>query len=98
MLITDGRMSGASGRVPAALHVTPEALNGGAIGAIRDGDMITLDAATGKLFVKADLSHRPQVSSNPFEGGFGRELFSNMRDQAASAEAGGGINLLRRYQ
>ena len=84
--------------MPAALHVTPEALNGGAIGAIRDGDMITLDAATGKLFVKADLSHRPQVSSNPFEGGFGRELFSNMRDQAASAEAGGGINLLRRYQ
>jgi phosphogluconate dehydratase len=98
MLITDGRMSGASGRVPAALHVTPEAVNGGAIGAIRDGDMITLDAATGKLSVEADLSHRPQVSSNPFEGGFGRELFSNMRDQAASAEAGGGINLLRRYQ
>ena len=98
MLITDGRMSGASGRVPAALHVTPEAINGGAIGAIRDGDMVTLDAATGRLSVDADLGQRSQVSSNSFEGGFGRELFSNMREQAASAEAGGGINLLRRYQ
>ena len=98
MLITDGRMSGASGRVPAALHVTPEAINGGAIGAIRDGDMITLDVATGRLSVEADLSQRPQVKSNPFKGGFGRELFSNMREQAASAEAGGGINLLWRYQ
>ena len=98
MLVTDGRMSGASGRVPAALHVTPEAVTGGWIGAVRDGDMITLDAATGRLSVEADLSQRPQVSSNPFEGGFGRELFSSMREQAASAEAGGGINLLRRYQ
>ena len=98
MLITDGRMSGASGRVPTALHVTPEAIIGGAIGAIRDGDMITLDVATGRLSVEADLSQRPQVKSNPFKGGFGRELFSNMREQAASAEAGGGINLLWRYQ
>ena len=98
MLVTDGRMSGASGSVSTALHVTPEAINGGAIGAIRDGDMITLDVATGKLSVDADLSQRPQVKSNPSEGGFGRELFSNMREQAASAEAGGGINLLRRYQ
>ena len=98
MLITDGRMSGASGRVPAALHVTPEAINGGAIGAIRDGDMINLDVATGRLSVEADLSQRPQVKSSPFEGGFGRELFSNMREHAASAEAGGGINLLWRYQ
>jgi phosphogluconate dehydratase len=98
MLITDGRMSGASGRVPAALHLTPEAINGGAIGAIRDGDMITLDVASGRLSVEADLSQRPQASPKPFEGGFGRELFSNMREQAASAEAGGGINLLWRYQ
>jgi len=98
MLITDGRMSGASGRVPAALHVTPEAIDGGAIGAIRDGDMITLDVATGRLSVEANLSQRPQVKSNLSGGGFGRELFSNMREQAASAEAGGGINLLRRYQ
>jgi phosphogluconate dehydratase len=98
IMVTDGRMSGASGRVPVALHVTPEAIDGGAIGAIRDGDMITLDVATGRLSVEADLSQRPQVRSKPFEGGFGRELFSNMREQAASAEAGGGINLVRRYQ
>jgi len=98
MLITDGRMSGASGRVPAAIHVTPEALNGGAIGRIRDGDMITLDAKKGTLSVAADLSQRPDAKANTFEGGFGRELFADMREQAASAEAGGGINLLRRYQ
>ena len=98
MLITDGRMSGASGRVPAALHVTPEATNRGTIGAIRDGDMITLDVAAGRLSAEVNLSQRPQASSNLFEGGFGHELFSNMRDQAASAEAGGGINLLWRYQ
>ncbi|XDZ66573.1 phosphogluconate dehydratase [Alphaproteobacteria bacterium LSUCC0684] len=98
MLITDGRMSGASGRVPAAIHVTPEAINGGAIGRIRDGDVITLDANTGTLEVAADLSRRPDANANAFEGGFGRELFADMREKAASAEAGGGINLLRRYK
>ena len=98
MLITDGRMSGASGRVPAAIHVTPEAINGGAIGRIRDGDMITLDANTGTLEVAADLSQRPDTNANTFEGGFGRELFADMWEKAASAEAGGGINLLRRYK
>ncbi len=98
MLITDGRMSGASGRVPAALHVTPEAKNGGAISQIQNGDIITLDAAGGILNVDADLSTRPFAESSLCEGGFGRELFSDMRDQAAPAEHGGGINLLRRYQ
>ena len=98
MLITDGRMSGASGRVPAAIHLTPEAMDGGAIGQIQDGDMITLDAATGVLSIDADLTGRPHAPANPPQGGFGRELFSDMRDQAASAEDGGGINLLWRYQ
>ena len=98
MLITDGRMSGASGRVPAAIHLTPEAMDGGAIGQIQDGDMITLDAATGVLSIDADLTGRDHAPANPPQGGFGRELFSDMRDQAASAEDGGGINLLRRYQ
>ena len=98
MLITDGRMSGASGRVPAAIHLTPEAMDGGAIGQIQDGDMITLDAATGVLSIDADLTGRAHAPANPPQGGFGRELFSDMRDQAASAEDGGGINLLRRYQ
>ena len=98
MLITDGRMSGASGRVPAAIHVTPEAKNGGAISQIQNGDIITLDAAGGILNVDADLSARPFAEASLSEGGFGRELFSDMRDQAAPAEHGGGINLLRRYQ
>ena len=97
-LVTDGRMSGASGRVPAAIHVTPEAMNKGPIGQIIDGDVITLDASAGVLSVEADLSTRPHAKTHAFIGGFGRELFSDMRDQAASAETGGGINLLRRYQ
>ena len=97
-LVTDGRMSGASGRVPAAIHVTPESVAGGPLGLIRDGDMITLDAGAGSLTVDADLSGRSAPDLPQSEGGYGRELFSDMRDQAASAEAGGGINILRRYQ
>src|SRR4029450_12956820 len=54
-LVTDGRMSGASGKVPAAIHVTPEAVDGGPIARLRDGDMITLDAEAGTL--KVELSH-----------------------------------------
>ena len=97
-LVTDGRMSGASGRVPTAIHVTPEAMNKGPIGQIKDGDMMTVDAGAGVLSVAADLFNRPHAEPRSFIGGFGRELFSDMRDQAASAETGGGINLLRRYQ
>ena len=98
MLVTDGRMSGASGRVPAAIHLTPEASDGGAIGKIRNGDILTLDANLGNLSVQQNVEGRSTVERPNFEGGFGRELFSDMRDQAASAEKGGGINLLRRYQ
>ena len=98
MLVTDGRMSGASGRVPAAIHLTPEASDGGAIGKIRNGDILTLDANLGNLSVEQNVEGRPTVEQRNFEGGFGREIFSDMRDQAASAEKGGGINLLRRYQ
>ena len=97
MLITDGRMSGASGRVPAAIHVTPEAMSGGAIGRIVDGDMITLDATKGSLSVAADLDNRPASRQPVSASAFGRELFADMRDQAAPAEHGGGINMLRRY-
>ena len=97
MLITDGRMSGASGRVPAAIHVTPEAMSGGGIGRIRDGDMITLDATTGRLSVDADLDAREASAAPAATGAFGRELFADMRDHAAPAEQGGGINMLRRY-
>ena len=55
-LVTDGRMSGASGKVPAAIHVTPEALAGGAIGKVRDGDMVRLDAENRYVCVPKDLS------------------------------------------
>ena len=63
-LVTDGRMSGASGKVPAAIHVTPEAVDGGPIAKIRDGDMIRLDADAGTLEVLADLSAREPVKAD----------------------------------
>ncbi|WP_127519965.1 phosphogluconate dehydratase [Mesorhizobium sp. Z1-4] len=92
-LVTDGRMSGASGKVPAAIHVTPEALDGGAIGRIRDGDMVQLDADAGTLELLVDASAFaartapvPDLSDNHF--GFGRELFGGFRERAARADRG----------
>ena len=67
MLVTDGRMSGASGRVPAAIHLTPEASDGGAIGKIRNGDILTLDANLGNLSVKQSLEGRSTVERPNFE-------------------------------
>ncbi len=92
-LVTDGRMSGASGKVPAAIHVTPEALEGGAIGKIRDGDMVRLDATTGtlELLVPAtELVLRPQAGADLSENefGFGRELFAGFRHLAGRADQG----------
>jgi len=94
-LVTDGRMSGASGSVPAAIHVCPEAVDGGPIGKIMDGDIITLDAVCGTLDVAADLSGRASMalSNLPPQRGFGRTLFTGMRCRAVSAEAGAGISL-----
>ena len=94
-LVTDGRMSGASGKIPAAIHVFPEAVKGGTIGRIKDGDMITLDALSGRLEILADLSQRPDYisASNVNPNSFARSLFAPMRGQSANAEAGGGINL-----
>ena len=92
-LVTDGRMSGASGTVPAAIHVSPEAVAGGAIGRIQDGDMIRLDARAGTLSVAADLSARPAfgpVNHAP-QRGFARPLFSAMRAASGSAEQGAGL-------
>ncbi len=92
-LVTDGRMSGASGKVPAAIHVTPEALgarNGewGPLSLLRDGDIIRLCAAKGTLDVLADLSGRtPALPSGSMEG-TGRELFAMMRMHADGAEQG----------
>ena len=88
-LVTDGRMSGASGTVPAAIHLCPEAVNGGAVGKIRDGDILTLDAVSGQLTCQADLSDRPPFAPNHLpQTGFGRGLTALMRDQACDAEQG----------
>ncbi len=92
-LVTDGRMSGASGKVPAAIHVTPEALEGGAIGKVRDGDVVRLDADAGTLEVLVEPSElklrmvpRIDLSANTY--GFGRELFAGFRELAARADHG----------
>ncbi len=91
-LVTDGRMSGASGKVPAAIHVTPEALDGGAIGKVQDGDIVRLDAEEGTLEVVgvADLETR-ETPSRDLAGDrweTGRELFAGMRSLVGGAEDG----------
>jgi phosphogluconate dehydratase len=92
-LVTDGRMSGASGKVPAAIHVTPEAVKGGTIGKIRDGDVVRVDAKTGTLEVKitaAELAKRPLNTPDISHKhvGSGRELFATMRATVSPAEEG----------
>ena len=87
-LVTDGRMSGASGKVPAAIHLTPEALGGGPIAHLRDGDVIRLCGHDGSLEVLADISGRDPAPSPPSEDGLGRELFAMMRHAADGAEMG----------
>ena len=92
-LVTDGRMSGASGKVPAAIHVSPEAACGGPLAKLQDGDLIRLDAVAGTLEVKADLSTRvpaqPDLSANGF--GIGRELFEPFRRNVGTAETGAAV-------
>jgi phosphogluconate dehydratase len=92
-LITDGRMSGASGKVPAAIHLSPEALDGGPIALVQDGDIVMLNAQTGELTLEVDESvlakrspSRPDLNAN--EQGTGRELFGLFRRNASSAELG----------
>ena len=93
-LITDGRMSGASGKVPAAIHLSPEAAAGGPIAQIQDGDMLRLNAVTGTLETLAEnwqdrhILH-PELSEN--EEGMGRELFSMFRRTAGPASQGAGV-------
>ncbi len=87
-LVTDGRMSGASGKVPAAIHLTPEALGGGPLSRVRDGDVIRLCGHDGTLEVKDDLKPRtPALPPAPADG-VGRELFGLMRASADGAEQG----------
>jgi phosphogluconate dehydratase len=87
-LVTDGRMSGASGKVPAAIHVTPEALGGGPLALLCDGDMVRLCATEGLLETAADLSARTPAAPPPTTQGMGRELFAMMRLHADGAEHG----------
>ncbi|WP_219614934.1 phosphogluconate dehydratase [Aeromonas salmonicida] len=92
-LVTDGRLSGASGKIPAAIHVTPEALHGGAIGLLKDGDLLRVDAVNGRLDCLTDLSGRTQaeIDLTLEQEGWGRELFSVMRRAVSSAECGATI-------
>jgi phosphogluconate dehydratase len=92
-LMTDGRMSGASGKVPAAIHLCPEALDGGLIAKVHTGDMINLDGETGELTLLVDekeLASRnvAQFQVNGHHEGMGRELFGFMRRNLSSAETG----------
>jgi phosphogluconate dehydratase len=90
-LVTDGRMSGASGKVPAAIHVTPEAAVGGPLAYVRDGDVIRLDAEAGTLEIKVDpaeLMRRERAVCPPAGHGYGRELFGWMRRAAGPADTG----------
>jgi phosphogluconate dehydratase len=95
-LVTDGRMSGASGRVPAAIHVTPEAAAGGAIGKIRDGDIVRVDAVAGILEVKVEnavlQARAPAIADlRASHVGLGREMFARFRDVVSSADTGASI-------
>ena len=86
-------MSGASGKVPAAIHVTPEALEGGVIGKVRSGDVVRLDADAGTLEVLVEASELktrmvPRIDLSENSHGFGRELFAGFRELALRADHG----------
>jgi phosphogluconate dehydratase len=90
-LVTDGRMSGASGKVPAAIHLTPEAVDGGPIARVRNGDIIRLDGRQGVLEIRVDpaeLAGRPAAEAPPPAHGYGRELFAWMRRAVGPADLG----------
>ena len=95
-LVTDGRMSGASGKVPAAIHVSPEAADGGPLARVRDGDLIRLDAAAGRLevlvpeaeWLSREVAVMPEQLRLANGLGMGRELFAGMRRSALTAEQG----------
>jgi len=95
-LVTDGRMSGASGNVPAAIHVSPEAAAGGPLAKVQDGDIIRVDAVSGSLDVLVDaaqwdarpLATMPAALQTANGIGMGRELFAGMRRNALAAEQG----------
>jgi phosphogluconate dehydratase len=87
-------MSGASGKVPAAIHVTPEAADGGPLAFVRNGDIIRLDAQAGTLTIKVEqreLMARAAAARPPAGFGFGRELFGWMRASAGAADDGASV-------
>ena len=95
-LVTDGRLSGASGKVPAAIHVTPEAVDGGGITKVRDGDVIRVDAPNGRLEVLVDAAEwdaraRATADLSANAHGVGRELFAAFRANAGPADKGAAI-------
>ncbi len=93
-LVTDGRMSGASGKVPAAIHVAPEAADGGPLARLRDGDVVRVDAAAGKLDCLAEgfEAREPVEPSLEANGhGVGRELFAVFRQNVGRADQGAGV-------
>jgi phosphogluconate dehydratase len=90
-LLTDGRMSGASGKVLSAIQATPESARGGAIGKIRDGDLVTIDAVRGEMSVDADDIDSRDAGADEIAAhsvGIGRELFQAFRERSTSAEEG----------
>ncbi|MEM9715309.1 MAG: dihydroxy-acid dehydratase, partial [Pseudomonadota bacterium] len=93
-LFTDGRMSGASGKVPAAIHASPEALDGGPIAYLQDGDIVTIDAITGQVFAEdgsifsREITH-PDLGENDY--GVGRELFGIFRQHVGPAATGASV-------
>ena len=88
-LLTDGRLSGASGSILSAIHLSPEAAADGPISFIQDGDMITIDSNQGLISVQADFTGREPAIAPKFEPGLGRELFSVFRQNVSSSEFGG---------
>lgn len=95
-LVTDGRMSGASGKVPAAIHVSPEAAAGGPLALLREGDMVRLDAVEGRLealvphedWIRREAARLPDAQRDDNAHGLGRELFGSFRRNATEAEQG----------
>ena len=93
-LVTDGRMSGASGKVPAAIHISPEAAAGGPIAKLQDGDIMRLDAITGQIEVlsKGFTARAPvTVDLSDNKHGVGRELFEMFRQNVGSASEGAAV-------